>query len=146
MTHSQITVIVVLVLVLLIVLGLIASHVGGSAIRTSGELRIGELSLSTDKILPGAPVTVQYNMISFGSIDDASMVMVRTPHDSLVVGEVSKAQLNTGNFLVKVPCDQSVYMGNKNEARFVLISNKDQHVIAQSNMFSLLPPGPECVY
>ncbi len=146
MTRAQITVVVLIALVLLVVLGLVASRVGGSAIRTSGQVRIGQLELSSNKILPGAPVTVSYDLIELDAVDDASMVMVRTPTESIVISEVSRAELGNGTFIVTVPCEKYEALEKNKAGRFVLVLNKDQRVLAQSEQFTLLPAGPECIY
>ncbi|HBE90726.1 MAG: hypothetical protein A3E37_03130 [Candidatus Andersenbacteria bacterium RIFCSPHIGHO2_12_FULL_46_9] len=146
MTRSQITAVVLVGVVLLLVLGLIAVQVGGSFIRTSGEVRIGQLILSNNKILPGAPVTVTYSLIELGAIDDASMVMVRTPTESTVISEVTKEELGSGTFIVTVPCDKYEELEKNKAGRFVLVLNSDQRVLAQSESFTLLPAGPECIY
>jgi len=146
MTRLQITVGILLTLVVLVVLGLVASQVGGSSIRTSGQARIGQLILSSNKILPGAPVTVSYDLIELGAVDAASMVMVRTPTESVVVGEVTKEALQNGTFVVTVPCNKYEELEINKAGRFVLVLNKDQRVLAQSEPFTLLPAGPECIY
>lgn len=146
MNRSQIAVVVLVVLILVVVLGLIAARVGGSSIRTSGQVWIGKLALSNDKLLLGTPVTVSYDMLDLGSVDDASIVMVRTSKESMVIGEVSKNALGSGTFSVTVPCDKYDELEQNEEGRFVLVSNSDQRVLAQSQQFTLLPPRPDCIY
>lgn len=146
MTRFQITVVVLVAMVLIVVLGLIASQVGGSSIRTSGEVRIGQLILSSNKILPGAPVTVTYNLIELGAIDDASIVMVRTPTESVIISAVTKEEIGDGTFIVTVPCEKYEQLEKDKAGRFVLVLNRDQRVLAQSEPFTLLPAGPECIY
>lgn len=146
MTRVQITAVVLISLLLVLVLGLIAAQVGGSSIRTSGDVRIGQLILSNNKILPGAPVTVTYDLIELDAIDDASMVMVRTPTESIVISEVTKEQMGSGTFIVTVPCNKYEALDKNKSGRFVLVLNRDQRVLAQSEPFSLLPAGPECIY
>lgn len=146
MPRTMLTVGTLVGIVSLIVVALVASQIGGSRIRASHQISIGQLSLSSDKVLPGVPVTVTYDLISIRGIEDASMIMVRTSEESVAIGEVSSTDLGTGRFTVRVPCSSEIYeQAKKNKARFVLVSN-DQGVLAQSGSFSILPPGPDCIY
>lgn len=146
MPRTQITIIVLVVIVGLIVIALVASEIGGSRIRASHQVSIGQLSLTSDKILPGVPVNVTYDLINLIGIEDASMLMVRTSEESVAIGEISSTELGTGRFTVQLPCSSEMYeQAKKNKARFVLIS-ANHGVLAQSGSFSILPPGPDCLY
>jgi len=129
-----------------IVLGLIASQVGGSRIRASHEIQIGRLLLSSDQVLPGVPVHITYDLVDIEGVNDIAMIMVRTAEESVVVGEVSTTELGEGRFTAVVPCSSDLYeQAQKSKARFVLISD-NSGVLAQSGTFEMLPPGPDCVY
>lgn len=146
MSRSQIAVVVLVVLMLVVVLGLIASRLGGSTIRTSGQVQIGQLTLSSEMVLPGTRVTFSYDMLNLDSVDDALIVMVRTPRDSMVIGEVSRDALGSGIFWVTVPCAKYDELEQDEKGRFVLVSNLDQRVLAQSDQFTFLPAGRDCMY
>jgi hypothetical protein len=146
MPRTIITVGVLVTMVGLIVVALVASQVGGARIRASHQISIGQLLLSSDKVLPGVPVNVRYDMINVAGIEDASMIMVRTSEESVAIGEVSAAELGKGRFTVRVPCSSEIYeQARRNKARFVLVSG-NYGVLAQSGSFSILPPGPDCIY
>lgn len=146
MPRMMITVGTLVGVVTLIVVALVGSQIGGSRIRASHQVSIGQLLLSSDQVLPGVPVSVTYDLININGIKDASMIMVRTSEESVVIGEVTSTELGIGKFTVRVPCSGEIYeQAKKNKARFVLVSN-DYGVLAQSGSFSILPPGPDCLY
>jgi len=147
MTKFQVTITVVVAVMVLLVVGILASQVGGSSIRTSGQFGIGELVLSSYKVLPGVPVTMTYDLIDIDGVRGASIVMMRTPQESVVISDVAGDMVASGRITVEVPCSSEVYKqveGNK--ASFVLVRNEDERVLAQSRVFTLLPPGPDCLY
>lgn len=146
MSNRTLTVTLVISLMLLIVVGLLASRIGGYRIRASHQIKIGRLTLNSNHILPGVPVNVSYDIINPVGIDDASLMVVRTAKSSTAIGKVSPAELETGKFTIKMPCDSDIYEETQSsKARLVLISD-EKGVLAQSGPFTMLPPGPECAY
>jgi|GEM_PF-2570555 hypothetical protein len=146
MSRIVTTISVLVVLMGSIVVALVASQIGGSRIRASHQMSIGQLSLASNKVLPGVPVNVTYDIIDIVGIEDASIIMVRTSEESVAIGEVSSVQLGTGKFTIQVPCNSDVISkAADNKARLVLVSEQ-QGVLAQSDAISILPAGPDCFY
>jgi hypothetical protein len=143
MTKFQVLLLVVLALVSAVVLGVLTSQLGGVSIRSASRTHIiGSLHLTNDSLLPGVPMTVRVDDVAARA---ASILVVRLPANSVVVGPVDHQNLRRGSFTFVVPCTSGPPKGNAAPARLVLVDNANQAVIAQSDRLTLLPAGPDCV-
>lgn len=148
MRTSQIAILAVLLLALLAITGMVIAQVGGSSIRTSGQVQTGQLALSSSLLLPGVPTKITLDSLPTNTNPSSYLLLLKTASQTYTVSEPTTSQLSHGSLSVVIPCDSNIFNpnGGRTDARILLINNLNQSLVAQSNTIELLPPGPDCFF
>ncbi len=147
MSKTQITILIVFLLIFLIITGVIVAQLGGSSIRTSGQVQVGDLILPAGPIIPGVPIKIAYELSSTDDLSADTLLLLRTTTGTFSIARFTPSQISDQSFTANVPCRSEILSGaNQANMRFLLVKSSDQSLLAQSRLFELLPPGPDCFF
>ncbi|PIT98527.1 MAG: hypothetical protein COT71_00305 [Candidatus Andersenbacteria bacterium CG10_big_fil_rev_8_21_14_0_10_54_11] len=137
--------VVVLVAGFLIFLSVLASQVGGLHIRSASQtVPLGTLTSVQTTLVPGAPTAFQTRLPGTAV---AAWVVLRFADATVPLRLVSEAEMQRGTVSLTVPCRGSFLEGAKPlRGRVVLSAAANGAVLAQSDVFTVLPAGPDCFF
>jgi hypothetical protein len=124
------------VLVAVLLLGLLASRVGGIAIRQAGEPEDIVLTLS-EPALRGVPLKVTWTVPPAAEEPPVSVVLWL--HDSAGDVHIGTGSFGLGSATVVLPCTEGAAAPG-----LVLRDTQTSQVLA-SRQIAVLPPGRECI-
>ena len=148
MEKSQIlaTWIIVGLLLLILLLGII-SQIDGPEIRSAASRhkhKIGSLVIGNSVLSRGVPIKIKVEIDDEIQVSDANVILLRSTDKLVNVGQVSAEQLNSGEIILSLPCD-NYDLKHPDNVRLVLIDNTEG-VIAQSDKLFVTEAGRECFY
>jgi hypothetical protein len=143
MTRVYLVLAIVVVLVAVVTLGVVATQIGGSSIRSASRTHtLGTLTAANNTLLPGVPATIRIG--GEVGIQTPAVVQLRLTEVTRTIRGVSPQEMAARAFVIVVPCDMST-SEEGDSGRLVLVNSESGAVLAQSSQARLLPPGPDCV-